>query len=381
MAPRPSIVRRQRGLTLIELLISASIGLVVLGSLLVVYLGSRAAYRSNDSLARVQESGRFAIEFIAQDARVSGFMGCRSRNLSEDDQTLLNITRNPEVTFSGSRDGVAGYDDPDSDDDRRGVDIDAIDLDDATRAEVKKVYLRGDVIAFRHAFGTAAGVSKTSEPEKATITLGRNTDPPLRKGDLAVLGNCQKTLLFHVTNDPSPEAGTGQVVVRHETTGSPGNYEKPRNADAVPAFSVSSRAEAMPVGVVAYFVGRNAAGRPALYRAADGAVEELVDNVENMDIVYGLDTTPDADGIIDVYLRADQIAAADWSRVVSARVSLLVAGPEEHIATGRQTYAFGEAGGIAGKDGDGMSNTREAPADGRLRHVFTTTVSLRNRVL
>jgi type IV pilus assembly protein PilW len=378
MAPWPSIVRRQRGLTLVELLISASIGLVVLGSLLVVYLGSRAAYRSNDSLARVQESGRFAIEFIAQDARVSGFMGCRSRNLSEDDQTMLNITRNPEVTFSGSRDGVAGYDDPDSDDDRRGVDIDAIDLDDATRAEVKKVYLRGDVIAFRHAFGTAAGVSKTSEPEKATITLGRNTDPPLRKGDLAVLGNCQKTLLFHVTG---VGAAVDQVVVRHETSGSPGNYDKPRNADAVPAFSVASRAELMRVGVVAYFVGRNAAGRPGLFRAADGAVEELVDNVENMDIVYGLDTTLDPDGIIDVYLRADQIAAADWSRVVSARVSLLVAGPEEHIATGRQTYAFGEAGGIAGKDGDGLSNTRQAPADGRLRQVFTTTVSLRNRVL
>jgi type IV pilus assembly protein PilW len=245
---------------------------------------------------------------------------------------------------------------------------------------VRKVYLRGDVITFRHAFGTAAGLSKQSEPGKATITLSRNTDPPLKKGDLAVLGTCQRALLFHVTNDPSPD-GTGQVVVRHQTGASPGNDEKPRNADAVPAFTKEERAELMRVGVMVYFVGRNAAGRPALFRAVDGTVEELVDNVENMDIVYGVDTTPDPDGIIDVYLRADQIAAADWSRVVSARVSLLVAGPEEHIATGRQTYAFGEAGGTAGKDGDGLSNTREAPSDGRLRHVFTTTVSLRNRVL
>lgn len=378
--------RSQRGLTLIELMISLAIGLVVLGSLLVVYLGSRAAYRTGDNLARVQESGRFAIEFIAQDARMSGFMGCRSRNLFEDDGTLFNITRDPEIPFRRTGDGAVGYEDPDSDDDDSNVDVDGVDLDAQTKEQLKAFYLRGDVLAFRFAIGEAVGISKTSEPGTATITLRSDTNPPLRKGDLAVLGSCQRALLFHVTNDPSPGSEPGSIVLQHASSGSPGNYEKPRNAESVPAFTVAERAELRRVAVAAYFIGRNAAGRPALFRAAGGAVEELIDNVENMDVVYGVDTSAEPDGIIDAYVRADQLTADpaalnSWSRVVSARVSLLVVGPEENITTGRQTYVFGETGGVAGQDGDGVANTREAPPDGRLRHVFGATVSLRNRVL
>jgi len=386
MATPACRLRRQLGLTLIELMVSLAIGLVVLGSLLVVYLGSRSAYRNSDSLARVQESGRFAIEFIAQDARMSGFMGCRSRNLFEDDQTLFNITKDPEIPFRRTGDGVSGYEDPDSDDDGKNVDVDGVDIDGQTKEQLKSFYLRGDVLAFRFAIGEAVGISKTSEPDEATVTVRGETNPPLKKGDLAVLGSCQRAMLFHVTNDPSPGSEPGSVVLQHASSGAPGNYAKPRNAETVPAFTVGERAELRRVAVAAYFVGRNAAGRPGLFRAADGEAEELIDNVENMDVLYGVDTSAEPDGIIDAYVRADQLTADpaapnSWSRVVSARISLLVVGPEENITAGRQTYAFGETGGVAGQDGDGVANTRQAPPDGRLRHVFTTTISLRNRVL
>ena len=154
--------------------------------------------------------------------------------------------------------------------------------------------------------------------------------------------------------------------------GTQGNVTTVPDASRV-AFTSASRAEVIRFVDVSYFIGLNAAGRPSLFRAAGGAVEELVDNIEDMDIVYGVDTTlPDADGTIDAYLRADQVA--DWSRVVSARISLLVVGPEDNVATDRQSYTFRET------SGDGVADVQTA-ADRRLRHVFTTTVSLRNRVL
>jgi len=364
MARTSTSRRGQGGLTLIELLISLVIGLLVLGALLVVYLGSRAAYRSSDSLARVQESGRFGIEFIAQDARMSGFMGCRSRNLDNADQTLTNIT-NPPVTFSGTRDGVRGFDGSSS------ANI-ALWTNPTTITRVGN----SDVLTIRRAAGQMVGIASNLDAVARTITLRHNAIG-MRNGDLAVLGNCERALVFYITNSPALTGiGNYPTVLEFKATGGgTGGVLGNDTTIPVPPFNVGSRAEVMRVAEVSYFIGQNAAGRPSLFRAAGGTVEELVENVEDMDIVYGVDTTlPDQDGVIDVYRRADQIAAADWSRVVSARVSLLVVGPEDNITNAAQTYVFRES------TGDGVADQQAAP-DRRLRHVFTTTISLRNRVL
>ena len=376
MARLPTATRRQGGLTLIELLISMAIGLMVLGALLVVYLGSRAAYRSSDSLARVQESGRFAIEFIAQDSRMSGFMGCLSRSLTTDN--LLNLTANPPVAFSASADGIRGFD---------GSSAASIALWTNPTAGTATPITRvgnSDVLTVRRTGGTAVGLRVTppsastwAEGSGGTVTLAHNA-VGLRNSDVVVLGNCEQGVVLRVTNNPAATGiGDFPTVIEYKAAGA-GSDGTQGNVTTVPdasrvAFTSASRAEVIRFVDVSYFIGLNAAGRPSLFRAAGGAVEELVDNIEDMDIVYGVDTTlPDADGTIDAYLRADQVA--DWSRVVSARISLLVVGPEDNVATDRQTYTFREM------SGDGVADAQTA-ADRRLRHVFTTTVSLRNRVL
>lgn len=100
---------RQRGLTLIELMVSLALGLLILSAVLYVYLGARNTYRVSDNLARVQESGRFALEFLSQDLRMTSYSGCRSRNLAADKETLFNITANPVAIYTGSGDGIRGY--------------------------------------------------------------------------------------------------------------------------------------------------------------------------------------------------------------------------------------------------------------------------------
>jgi type IV pilus assembly protein PilW len=366
MIARPSSsLRRQRGLTLTELMISVVIGLLVVSALIVVYLGSRAAYRSSESLARVQETGRFAVDFIVQDSRMSSYMGCRSRNLLIDDETLINITANPVANFSGAADGAIGFE--------NGTGW-------TNPTAITRV--AGDVLTLRRGTGLNVGILSNSNPVARTVTLRHNAIG-LSNNDLAVLTNCERALVFRVTNSPALTGiGDYPTVLEYKATGAGANGTAGNDTREVPTFNLGSRAEVLRFVEISYFIGQNAAGRPGLYRAAGGAVEELVENVEDMDIVYGVDTTlPDRDGIVDAHLRADQITAANWSRVVSARISLLVVGPEERLTTARQTYAFGESGGIAGTDGDGLPNTFQAPADGRLRHVFTTTISLRNRVL
>lgn len=63
----------QHGLTLVELLIAMTLGLLILLAIGSVYIGSRQTYRMQDDNARLQETGRFAIEVMGRSIRQAGF--------------------------------------------------------------------------------------------------------------------------------------------------------------------------------------------------------------------------------------------------------------------------------------------------------------------
>lgn len=101
---------------------------------------------------------------------------------------------------------------------------------------------------------------------------------------------------------------------------------------------------------------------------------EVAEGVENMQIVYGVDT-PDPgkappfnyDGHVDVYLKSNEINAADLMNIITVRISLLVASNEQsRTAENKRTYATA---------GDDLS----VSGDRKLRNVYTTTIRLRNR--
>lgn len=87
---------RQSGLSLIELMVAMTLGLVITTSLGYIMVGSRATYRTQDASARVQDTGRFAIEYIARELRAAGRTG---------DMTLLVWGKKADL----DEDGVEGY--------------------------------------------------------------------------------------------------------------------------------------------------------------------------------------------------------------------------------------------------------------------------------
>ncbi|MCP5278016.1 MAG: PilW family protein [Thiobacillus sp.] len=64
--------RSQVGLSLIELLVAMGLGLILVLGIGTVYLGSRQSYRMQEANARVQETGRFALEIIGRSLRLAG---------------------------------------------------------------------------------------------------------------------------------------------------------------------------------------------------------------------------------------------------------------------------------------------------------------------
>lgn len=62
----------QAGLSLIELMVAITLGLMITASLGYILMGSRSTYRTQDASARVQDTGRFVLDTIGRNLRMAG---------------------------------------------------------------------------------------------------------------------------------------------------------------------------------------------------------------------------------------------------------------------------------------------------------------------
>lgn len=66
-------MRAQGGYSLVELLIAMAMGLVLLGTILSIYLGTSLAGRQSDTVTRMSEDASLALEAMARHIRMAGF--------------------------------------------------------------------------------------------------------------------------------------------------------------------------------------------------------------------------------------------------------------------------------------------------------------------
>ena len=70
-----SVPARAAGLTLVELLVAMTIGLVLIAGATQVYVDSSKSYAVNETTARLQENARYAMSVLEPDLRMSGYWG------------------------------------------------------------------------------------------------------------------------------------------------------------------------------------------------------------------------------------------------------------------------------------------------------------------
>jgi type IV pilus assembly protein PilW len=75
-APRISL--RQRGVTLVELMVALVLGLLVSGGIVVTFMSTSASNQAQAQLSRLQEQGRYAVTRIAADLKMAGAQYCSS---------------------------------------------------------------------------------------------------------------------------------------------------------------------------------------------------------------------------------------------------------------------------------------------------------------
>lgn len=79
-----SATASQSGFSLIELMVALAMSLFLMGGVILMYTSARAAFMDSEQLSRMQESVRFASDYLVRDIRNAGFRDEMSLTIAEE---------------------------------------------------------------------------------------------------------------------------------------------------------------------------------------------------------------------------------------------------------------------------------------------------------
>ncbi|MFS2123473.1 PilW family protein [Pseudomonas sp. Pseusp97] len=308
---------RQRGLSLVELLIAMALGLLLLAGVIQVVLSSKRSYQSSVALAELQENGRFALEVLAQGLRNAGFTGACPAG-------LVNASGVDAAQYALERAAIEGY--------GSGA-LSAAWMPSGRLANTDGVLLR-----------------YAAEPILATGSIAGNRVNLVSAGAVAgafyLLSDQQSCLLLR-------NAGNAASLL----------------ADRSLEHFLAPATRAYPYRYAVYWIGRGVDGTPGLFVTDNSdttgvaQTSELVNGVAGMSLRYGV-AGADSEAVA-IYKAAHEMTAEEWRRVRTVRVSLLLQSQTGQADEAPKSLVF-----------DGR--TLAPDADRRLRLVMGSTIALRN---
>lgn len=316
-------MRRARGLTFVELLLSIALALFLVAAILQVYRIGKSVLRWQVEVARMEENGRHALALLVRELRMAGFFG-----------------RQAAADLPAPAPGAPAC-----------ADSPGWVLDLQTPLDVLDDFAGGQV---RLASGTQLLCLPASRlmPGSDALVIKRSAALPSRSaGNEPGMRDFTRSRWYLVTDAP----GSGQTVFV-DAAGAP--------SQPVPSAATWWQLHSHIFYVRDYMQDPGDA-IPVLCDERLGSSMRsvcLVEGVERLQLEFGIDS--DADGIADSLLRAP--TPAQLASAVSAHVHLQVRSLRElHRRPQAQSLQLG-------------TTAVDLPADRYLRRVFSATVALYN---
>ncbi len=374
---------RQSGLSLIELMVSLVIGMILMLGVTQVFIASHSASRLSEGVARAQENGRFALDFLERDIRMAGHMGCvndqahfiKGADLPKNNINVPTGGGSP-LDFSVAIQGYEAAGTGPNDTLAVGAGAVPAGLPTAIANLVPAPLPGSDILVLRFLAPEAIPVTAINGQELTVDAArwARLTEGGVAAPTLFGIANCETVDIFAGTTTAGKITGTNVNFSRYAPQPEP---------------TMVYRAESM-----VYYIGTGTNG-PGLRRARAtsgggyGINEELVQGIENLQLMYGLDTTatisaetPPVGNITvqnvasGVATATNATAAGQWRRVGMVQVGL-VARSADRAGTDANTRPTDTAAtmGVLG-----MTYNQNAATDGRYRTSYEVSVALRNRL-
>ena len=351
-------MKRHSGFSMVELMVAITLALLLTGAVIAVFVGSRSAYESTAGVGDMSDSGRMALNLIGESVRSAGSIACNSAMIA----TSQNVANNPLNFDRNFGQGVVGFE-ANGTGPGNAIAQPALPVVGAANNWTPNLGapLTGpgqpvqgsDVLVVRSSVPRITPVYTTLDvaPNAANLTV-TPTGFSLLNTAFAAVSDCTKSVIF--TTVGAVAAGGTAVAL---------------NAGLPVGFSAG--AVVTPLTTIIYYIGVGSDGDSSLFRIQQlnggplfDAPEELVPDVENMQVLYGID--PAGTQTAAAYVTADQVGGLN---VVSIQVALLVASPAagKQVQTAVPYYSL-------------LTTQVTPPVDNRSRKVFYATLNLRNAV-
>lgn len=362
---------KQSGFSLIELMIASVIGLVLLSGVVTIFSSNSASSKMSTGMARLQDSGRVALDMLSYNLRMTGYEGCRDET---KDQVQILASVHPTINLPDNAIWGSGVN-------NAGGFLNTPHPDLVNLPSTVSLKKFTDVLYIQHGSGRSVNLLNDMVSSGDPIVLPRNPDQ-ISNGDLVMISDCDNADIFRATN-VTVDAATGNTTIQHASGGNiQGNLST--------AFEGSGNMSAVAVRVMrfeskAYFIADSNRDTPkgdtiwSLFELDTstnpvGNPTELIEGVEDLQVMYGIQPDENVPGDIR-YVAANSIT--DHSRIVSLQLGILIS-TADYSATDNDTQTYHIAGWTVGPPNVTTTDANHA-GDRRIRASFNTTVQLRNR--
>ncbi len=338
----------QQGYTLIELMIASALGIFIMTGTITFYASNKNSMSLQNSISEVQKNGRFLIDRLStkiQNAGYSGFYAALSSGL----ENTLGLPTDSRWNLAFP---VYGFDNVTT-----------------TQAGLSTIIANTDVLLLKSMINIVGLVSTSS-----AAAMSVNSNGGFSVGDIVIATDQDRASIFQAMLVDTTTVGQSDLIISVGAAPLPGN-----TATLVNIFGTDAQAGTLESLI--YFLSTGGNGRAALFEGRllrSGPVapvfdtKELISNVENMQIVYGLDTN--ADENVDSYGTASSITTNNqWPMVRNVGITLLLASTDDNISPDTNSYSYSSVRHTFTKD-----NTAATGSDRRLRRVFTMHVATPN---
>lgn len=351
-------------------MIALTLSAIVTVGVIQLFTANSETYNLMQGQSRMQESARFALDFMGRAIQQAGYKGCFSQN--EDVFTTIQPETNIPYEFNLMR-GLEGYDatavdwNPD-------ITTEITSFIAANAIDTSAVVSGTDVLTVRYA-SQNEGLLVT---DLLTSTEDVEIDVPasgleFALDDLALIHDCEKSTIFRITELLPDTPNAGEATIGHDTNDTDATRNSIEKLAEVNTYETDAAVSAIRTSTffIAPGAGINNAGDTplSLWRkfGTDGPVE-LVEGVEDLQILYGLDS--DNDGAPNQYVVANLVT--DYTDVVTVRIAVTVNSVDDVGATSEPTH---------GCDWDGGEQPCYAGElrDGLIRRTFHQTIQIRNK--
>lgn len=270
-----------RGLTLVELMIGLVLSLLILGAAVSVFMGSKETFRLEEDISLMQENFRFIADRFNKDFSMVGYTGCAMPYTDNSPTIDAFISGASNTAVLQGSEGGAG---PDSVTVSFALPETGIPIVEGGANRASPLYVSRNLPLYQ------ALTDNFSSGSPVPITL--------------LVGNCDRANIFLVTNAVDTTAPSGAAVGSIEHATGPGvggiantsselsdNYGRLGEQTSM----IFQRAD------VTYEID-TVGGVTGLYETRNGGAKQLVlDNVTDMQILYGIDSPTAEDGNADNY--------------------------------------------------------------------------------